>query len=1808
MERKQIVDLLANITTHLNVKSPTDNKRLEELQKSLAEVLLTQKSSIKEIQRSILTPQIEDSLSVDKARLKEIVEQAKPLGEENQMHVEIRTSDFLTDIFREAKQDGYLKNVVPPFSGIRKIKTEGPFFGGGDLNISFDYFPSLTSLKSLYIDGQALPALLFKTKIFKFPFELPFPIAVPVKKDFRIVEDTKLKSPIKRGDFKIPGDRIREAIKTKDPIFSEKLIIKSEKDILDFLPKKTRLYQVAGNTVWVRANILSPSAPDGHYCGLRIKNGTLFLDTLPIKEENNKITVSKTTTITANLNLEQKDAELGNEQIFGLDAKNAQYKFPENFSFKIKNTQKTILNVSNIDCKVYGKDYSLKYENSQDIGFNTLISAITIPVKSDKTEFTIKECKSSLVDISEKAPIKTSSWSLFTNLIDIQKPLEADGNGALIIECKTGLSANIKKTDEILSLSEPTIFLLPGSILFIEQKSNGEGLQRQVNLWTDESKPFGTTAEFNYRKESVFLYISDSKGEENLILLADIHLKVDRPVKVNGDPVAINSKQSIVIFNGKDNTRNIIILDLDILKDNYTAPNSDQTKPVSVEPIAFALQNALLTVTPVMAFTLSGIYDEDFQKIYEAKIITLYGVFSYIPTLPDPYAANIGILKRENPRGKEYAFRLENIILYLNNITSWKENETVSTVFEFLVPNNDIQNNTKENYAARSDENGSVSHKTNFQRILVSPETDDITKTNENSIYHSMSKINLRDKKPNDIIKITTDILLNLFNTNRFTLLDVSSNANQMGVSFKKYQRSTREKDTENKEQWIFPLKIDKLDVVSQGINTQAFMLPQISWEPAFNLSEQVVVDGSTKANDPPQGFNYYPNDGLPTYIGNFSGHPIALSPIPLSKYLVDVYRVQKDKMTYALFNLPFGMVALSILDNKSDQDKRPTIENISPVFKDKVEGGIQLELTAGSSFAAEGDLFQGFTVQLTNVQDMAGQHDKYSTLGSSVHEIFSREFSEAPSNPNDRTRPAVPLERIGLSGYGASAFSDWRNKNAAFAATSQATFNVATGRTMQEVIQVKSVIYPWGIFVVRTITILRLSSGYIARLDSGWQAVNNGKFYFGINNNPNPYEIHGGLVRGLYNIKNIRENELTRKDIITINEGDTIFDAESNSEITYHGATYPEDVLLRGLTFDADIDIEGVIEGQNPVTKLVPSKGVLGFVQLAPRGMAISAEALSNLLASQNGSIGGPVNCTLKIANTEQYMKINRVDVNNSMDKNDNPIFVAAARGSVVLPKEGSWTMVTHKANDGTVTPLDTNMSVPLIRIGKWDLGKLIDNNDLNNLQRIAHPIELIREPSSATINFGFLQNLDTQKLLFLTPSFKIGVDSLLSKTPPLMADGHRLLNSKGIFPNVGNAIDNLGDAVQLLKAEGGVDDIFSKVSGITDGAKEVYKLLEIASKVDAGKLVDQGYEILKSGIDGQINKALNFDFPAGDYPLINNENFKIIIKYKADSKSKLDYNLDSFADDITDQWRGRLNNVSMVVSLGPFDDLMTVMGNSNNEKGKESNFGGKVSAGANTLPTPKIIFSDAVAPVIKILEILEDISGGDYADAFNKGLKVAMSNNANIWEYKYEATKEIGLIRFPPAPAYEAPQTPLKLEASLSLGFNFNAALKVTSNPKDLLPTAGAFFMFHGGIQVMCVSVAAATIYAIGNVDLKISADTTPMLGVDMKFGFGAQLSVGLPVIGTVSIQFMVSVEIHADTGNNVSVAAMMMFRGHAELLGGLVGVTITIEAKGAIEKSGSGPTNCRASVSFGLDISIAFIINISFHESWEETKQIA
>lgn len=1778
--------LLAVLTGQLHASGKKDLAALEELQTDIARALIDQdpasirdQASIFEKSDLFLSRNL-NSKSLENAE--ELLKRVRETRSPGELRVFVRSSPI---------RSTQLPDSVPSAAAGVRVTTKGPI---KDIVIGppiFIDFVNVKKLITLYVAGQTMPAILF---------------------------DATFKQ--------------RKAVPVNTPPV-----------------EITKTYTVIPDTVWISAKLLVPTAAADQYCPLRVKGGTIVLDADP-QLVNGKLTIAAATTATCTLQLEQASPTAGDtNDLYGSDARKAEFNLPAEFKFSFKGATKNILAVGFSNWNVYEQVNSFSFAGGQTCVINAALGRLCIPMKSAAPGFAPATATSPFFSLSGATTIKNAWWGLPIATLDIANPLEADGNGALVIECAKGLSANWTNLQGGgVSLSSPFIIGEPGRIGVSDQKSDGLGTTQHFDMWRDERNAFGTSVDWKFTKEGLLIYNTVTAGDEVLVGLADCDIKADRPVKVNGEPVPIRSRSTIFGIAVNKAKKQLMLLDPNMLQDNKKPAD----KVPKVRPFGLAMHNALFTVTPPNTLLLSGEITDDFTRLKSGKMNLAFGLFFYLPTLPDPYAANLGVLeaqfKGKDPvpgivAGAVSTRRESTAWMWLVSLVQWEEKteteDKVGVSFHFapLQAPLDIEKETRPAPKPQTAPAAQAAPSTTPPPVIgVKSATAAVRKDSVSTIPQKEALAGVeRVKKLFTVPKSITDadraaadkefktmamstagavsVPQNPFAESLqwqdFRLLDVSSKANQMGVAFTHTpsllqrianpRQDIRIIDDSNASASGFPIIVNGLDVVTEGRFAQAFTVPQIAWEPVFNLTPKAVP------GDPPAGFNFYHNDGVATRIGNLSRQWVPLSPIPMAKYLVQSYREKTDNKTYALFNLPFGMVAITLLDNASAQAKKPDIENISPIFDNYVNGGIQLELTAGTSMAGpEGNLFEGYTVQLFNINNPDGTNANASTLAYSPTVIFNKEFFTNSSNLTGR--PGVPLERIGLSGYGASTFSNWTNKEAVFAQTSQALFNVTTGRTSHEVVQVKSMVYPWGIRVVRTITLFRLANGYVMRVDSGWQAESDGKFDFTYHTwendekkfHPQPYEIHPGMVRGLYGIRNIREIPKAFVD---------------------------GTATMQALTFDADVELESVVEGGNG--NRVPSKGIAGYVQLAPAGEPISPQQFKALMAFEKNTIGGPINCMIRVAGTNQRMKLNRFDVNNSVTAAHSPAFVAATRGSVVMPKDGSWSMVQHTRGSGEVVPLPEQLSVPLIRLGAWVKDQVVDPADAaNQLMRIAFPGDLLKAPDPDTINFGFLQNMGTQKVLYLTPSFKKGVEKLMSKTPPLLADAYRLMNSKGIFPNIGDAESAFGTAIQLLKGVDGagsaVDVLKKAPAAIKDLGKEVYEVMDILVKEEAGKIVDQGYALLKGGVNNLANKALKFDLPNFEFPLVDITGLKIYVEYKAASKpkgqaakdyvGKFDFDVESFAADAANTWKGRMNNLAMVVDLGPMERLMTIKGNFNSQKGQETDLGSS-NASDNaglTLPKPEIEFSDAIEPVIQILEILSALSSGEYGEALKKGLKVAMSNSANIWEYKFEATKDIPLVRFPPTDAaYNNPQTPLKLEASLGIGVYFNAALKVTTDPMQLLPTAGAFFKFHGGLQVMCFSVGAGSIYAIGEADLMLKADTSPLISLMMKFGFGVQLAVGLPVIGNVSITFMAGVEIYVDSTQKVIVTAFLLFRGHAEILGGLIGVTITIEARGSIEKGGANqPTNCKAQVTFALDISIFLIIDISFTESWEETRQIA
>ncbi|MEP6712340.1 MAG: hypothetical protein ABJA37_07995 [Ferruginibacter sp.] len=1554
-----------------------------------------------------------------------------------------------------------------------------------------------------------------------------------------------------------------------------------------------RSYKIPKGSVWIHADLFATASPDNLFCGLTVADGELsFTGPLTIGA-GNKLIVPNGMEAAVHLHLEQKVVKDISPDDNGIDIKEATIELPKTLDFTLNNTGQS-LTAGPAGWNLYGQAINFVFDNTRAMRWSPEINRILIPYKADVTAFEVQLCKSSVCAIAGKAVIADTEWGLSAAAININAPLQADGTGAMVLGVTEGLEASwlgLKDANlfekSSAQLKNALVMLMPGRIniatLFA---ANPTGKQR-YNLWQETIDGIEKPVQYIdllYTKQFFFFYDSLQKGTESVSAQANCINNVDKPVQANGLPFKVESLQTVFTLTISKDLQIAMLYDDDIIRDNfiknYKPVPGVNVPPISFEAIAIALNNALLTVSPVYGILLYGDLktEDSFDK---CLLVYSFGLIQYLPTLPDPYAANISFLKRRQLRGPnneplQNKHLLSEITALLVCLMNW-DNFNAPSINFFLGDkpvsaqnniNNDAQAWQGRNLRFDGLKNGEILgaiQRSNLQRstTLLTQKWQDVTDNAEES---------------NHMLSMDTEIMMSVNRSyagdsvslfrNAFALLDVSTNADLMGVSlaFSNDDFIFRKTHTVKEEITGNPITIQGLDVHATSRLVQIYALPQISWEPMLNASEIV-----NPAEDPFPGILYYLNDGVPAQIANTSNKPVNLAPIPLTKQVTEAYN-KDDLPLWSYFTLSNGMMALAMYLKNSDGSK-PLVELIEQTFKGDLATGLQIKTEGFFDKINNHKKFLGSAHQLPNINNLIfPTTNNRSVLSGSVTKIFNKEFgSETGLDP---TPPGMymPLERYDFSGYGANIFSHWVNANAALAQTSQAMFDVWRGRTAHEVIQVKSVIYPWGIRVVRTITIYRGSNGFPWRTDSGWKAESDGIYDFRtpIKDSADAavqaalqveklrtYNFHPGTVEGVFNVRNIKEDTTLKPFTTTWNKTTGVY-IGNDGHPAVAPPPQPLEVNLVPVYFDADVKLDNVTQGATDGKVL--SQRMLGYLQLAPKGVFIFEEDFANLLQQMNG-LGGPVDCTVNIHQSKQLMRITRVEVNPSHDSSNKRVFVAAAKGTPILPKDGSWSVVKHNASTKEVLPLSGNDTIPIVRQGirNFVAGTLNYTQDKTQAVNVAEATELFKALESRAMQYAFLQSTGENKVLFRNPLFQMGVDVLKGSVPDL-ADAYRLMNSKGIFPKLEDlpSITKIGADYEVkIKEEG-------------------YKLL---NKVDPGKILDQTLT--------QVSP----------FYIIKTNDVKVYIKYESKGNPSV-FNLD--IDSTAKNWLNKMDDVSMYVDLGPFIELLVIRGKFDTKKGEAPKF-----------IEPVLEFGPDLQPVVEILLLLSQLSiNPNYTDILKKGLKIAMSNSPNNWEYKFQADKEIPVLRFPP-PNLDTAAAPLRIEASLKTGVYFNVAIPLPPTKGIQAPSAGAFVEFYGKLSVMCLSVGVGTIYAIGQVTVRISADTVIGPALYMKFGFGVEAVVALPVIGSVSVYFAAGVEMSLDS-TQITIGGFVLFRGRADILGGIVTVTIQIEASGKVQKrlgdAKTGSTNMIAQVTFSLDISICFIIDISFSEQWSEQRQLA
>ena len=1119
-------------------------------------------------------------------------------------------------------------------------------------------------------------------------------------------------------------------------------------------------FALSAGSVWIRAALFAASAPAGAYCGVRIRRGKLSFGA-PASLTGGNLNLQPAVRAVLELELDPPQHD-GPASGPGIDASRCRVELPVRVVLEIDSGTARLVSATSARAEIYGSSLSFEH-GSGPAEYDSLIDRVVVPLRAVATNtdtagrYAIRSARSALYQPSGEAPLLSGGWALPLTVADPGSLGEAAGAGALLVRVGRGLRCSYRGLDggEIRLLSAE-FMVEPNRLLVASSDAGNARARTELRLW-QEGSDSQRRSEFQLRGKRRFTlrFVSERKNAETLAVEGTADVAVDRPLLADGRRVPLRAFDALCLF-GQDATG------FTIVGVAFPTHASSGTKT-----LALALTNGLIRVGGLPVLLLSGTMSDE-RSVHDGALAALFRPLALTPVLRDPYVTDAVLRSIFDVADFPAAARA-----WLVAAVRWPSPQEPSMRLS-------MPGDTALPLASMSS-----------RGAIAAPPAQNLSEPAATKIIQDEGKLS-------ELRAAFEDAAGGGFPA--VSLLDVSSNVDQLGVELSVETRRA----TVGAARW----RISGIDLVCAGRAVRIFTLPQVQWEPVTTIQNAEL------------GFVFpsplwSANDGGRTRIGANSVTLVPIAPdTVMEQMLAEFDAPQASRPVAASFTLPFGMHALARFFQVGSPEPGSTLAanrpqtvdgsftggwQITALAHDRVPfpprpspGSIITTTTSGAvsdsvlDFSALGLLnplepvapaletlesasFPGAAWQTRNGVTFTGAPVGLSVLSgrpgiSGVDDMFNGEMGPEGSHPR------VPLTRIDFCGYGASSFSDWYNPNAVNS-VSQVRFQVLVGRTRYEVVQVTSILYPWGVPVVRTITIERTRDALVTRSDSGWVASGPGSYRYP---QPEPGLVipaawrrpivtHPGVVRSVRNVRRIRETgrEVLRNDLL-------------------HDGSRSFAVALSEVRFDSDFDIEGVVAGTS-VDGLVPSVDQIGFVHTSPVGFAIPPDQVAETLRD-DWPIGGAVECAIDIGNSGQLMRVKRVEVGTAPAGGGSMQFAAVARGALALPGDASWSVVRHDLAKAEPQSISRDTGVPLIRQGT------ADGEGISPWYRIADPADLLRENTPAA-DYGLLQASAGHRALFPRPRIAAGqassaVRTISSTQFALLADPYANVMSEGCFP----------------------------------------------------------------------------------------------------------------------------------------------------------------------------------------------------------------------------------------------------------------------------------------------------------------------------------------------------------------------------------------------------------------------------------------
>jgi hypothetical protein len=1157
----------------------------------------------------------------------------------------------------------------------------------------------------------------------------------------------------------------------------------------------------------------------------------------------------------------------------GQDAVAAAFTPPAEVTVEFTQTSATFAQVQNLTAKAYGSAVTLRRNQTAPAALSGQ-PVLLIPCDSATPTFTFKTVVSKAFVPAGTAPVQSGGWLIPMIPGAIGSLLEAAGPGGALVVYGKGSTIKTDLEPKPQPVAEGIMEIGTG-YLMVTLLGLAEPVASTYQLWP-LAAPSKLNATVNFDTGPIFGFIFlATPGREVVTAIGNITTFLDRPLTATGARLPFTGGAFLQL----DYFAAVTFLFIFGLR-------KDVRQPI----VPLALENAVLGVDAPAIFVLAGVLQGRNVK----GVIGLYFNLRWLlPTLPDPYAANfdLSLIPAESEAQS---------IGTLLGLIVWTGGTAMPTLGFLLLP----------------PPQGHVVAGTPFPAtatIAGDPRSVGIVQTSQNP-----------------------------------ALLDLSTRVDLWGVAYAPglggLPARGNLKTVADTTAAAPALAIIGMELLLNDALVATFALPQFSWEPmesATGPAGPIICEPASdglplliSAPDVRQLVEFSPEPALARNIENVNtGHPFA-----------------------AIFSLPFGLNALVVQGNQEiapgkslfgaeGGQFRPNmpefpdsfVPNPSPA-PPKLRGAITLKVTPTQPDRPDA-MFSGATEPDTAhgpfLDPAPDGGYGYTVIGatsvSGVAKIFHQEFGIGGK------QAGVPIRRIDFSGYGASIYSDWNQPKQIPPAIIKAQFDASIGRTAYEVIEAESVIYPYCIYVVRTITMARENVGWILRTDSGWQAASQGLFEFPPDTSAQwAGRIHPGALAGVFNVRNIR-------------------DVDAFVNLPGPGFQFKQ------VLFDADLGVAGTID----VTKggfhapvqgipsppvLVSAKNMIGWVQIAPVMQSPTPDVMRQFF-EQTGPFNPAISCSVQVGasgggpGTTLRCSAFTVDIITEATIGDPlPAIGAALRGAPQIPRGGGWSMGKRHFTEPSPAALPNDFPLPLVQpAGVTNAWFMADVGDVLQLDR----------PDNY---YNLMHSTGTNKVLFESPQIPVG-----AATPGLQFPKPPPGSPKPGGAPINQGSPNLGDIASILNSTGLFPDVANAISMIQGAIEQI-------------NTISQGIK---------YSKTYDFD-PNDTTTLIDLGIIKITLQY-ADTTdpslphATLNYSVDSSA---SPSWSLSVGTLSFIVDVDGLGTVLTITGGFKADEHTKAGLSGLNVQLGDALSIVKNVFSDLQA-------LAQFLPGGIGAN-----LDVALSN----------------------------------------------------------------------------------------------------------------------------------------------------------------------------------------------------------------------